>query len=122
MPTVNHSTVIRCVLQMQVHDIAAVKEVAARCAAYSSTEPGTLYYDWFLDEEAGEARLVEGYSSYESIVAHATGPVFTEIGPELMTACTIVHMDAYGDTAKMASGPQFWPSTYWGNAVAGLTG
>jgi len=117
----NQSAAIRCVLQMQVHDVTSFKKVAARCAEYSSAEPGTLYYDWFLDEESGEARLVEGYDSYESIVAHATGPVFTEIGPELLTACTIIHMDAYGDTARMASGPQFWPSTYWGAAVAGLT-
>jgi hypothetical protein len=37
-----------------------------------------------LDEKSCETRLVEGYDSYGSIVAHATGPVFTEIGPELM--------------------------------------
>jgi hypothetical protein len=30
-------------------------------------------------------------------------------------------MDAYGDTDRLASGPQLWPSTYWGNAIAGLT-
>jgi len=117
----HQSAAIRCVLQMQVHDIAAFKEAAARCAAYSSTEPGTLYYDWFLDEATGEARLVEGYDSYESIVAHATGPVFTEIGPALLATCTFVHMDAYGDTEKMRSGAQFWPSTYWATAFAGLT-
>ena len=112
---------IRCVLQIQVHDVPAFIEVAARCAEYSSTEPGTLYYDWFLDEETGQARLVEGYDSFESIVAHATGPVFTEIGPQLLEICTFVHMDAYGDTDRLASGPQLWPSTYWGNAIAGLT-
>ncbi|HEY4927519.1 MAG TPA: antibiotic biosynthesis monooxygenase [Acidimicrobiales bacterium] len=116
------SAAIRCVLQMQVHDLAAFRDVAARCAEFSSTEPGTLYYDWFLDEATGEARLIEGYDSYESIVAHATGPVFTEIGPELLQACTFVHMDAYGDTAELAAGPQFWPSTYWGAAIAALTG
>ena len=112
---------IRCVLQLQVHDIETFKEVAAACAAVSSDEPGTLYYDWFLDEATGQARLVEGYDSHESIVAHATGPVFTEVGPRLLEACTFVHMDAFGDTARMADGPQFWPSTYWGPAIAGLT-
>lgn len=111
---------VRCVLQMQVHDIATFKEVAAACAAISATEPGTLYYDWFLNEETGEARLIEGYDSFESVVAHATGPVFTEVGTRLLEACTFVHMDAFGDTDKMANGPQFWPSTYWGPAIAGL--
>jgi quinol monooxygenase YgiN len=113
---------IRCVLQIQVHDIAGSTAAASRCAEISSTEPGTLYYDWFLDESTGEARLVEGYDSYESVVAHATGPVFTQIGPELFQTCTIVHMDAYGATEELAAGPQFWPSTYWGPAIAGLTG
>jgi len=111
---------IRCVLQMQVHDIETFKEVAQACAAISREEPGTLYYDWFLDEASGQARLVEGYDSYASVVAHATGPVFTEVGPRLLEACTFVHMDAFGDTARMAEGPQFWPSTYWGVRVAGL--
>ena len=115
------SAAIRCVLQIQVHDIAGFTEAATRCAAYSSMEPGTLYYDWFLNESSGEARLIEGYESYESIVAHATGPVFTEIGPQLLQTCRIVHMDAYGDTSKMESGPQFWPSTFWGTAIADLT-
>lgn len=112
---------IRCVMQFRVHDTAGFIEAATRCAEYSSTEPGTLYYDWFLDADSGEGRLVEGYDSFESIVAHAAGPVFTEFGPQLLAACTIVHMDAYGDTDRMASGPQFWSSTYWGTAIAGLT-
>jgi quinol monooxygenase YgiN len=114
------SAAIRCVLEIQVHDIETFKEVAEACAEVSRAEPGTLYYDWFLDEATGAARLVEGYDSYASIVAHATGPVFTEIGPRLLDACSFVHMDAFGDTARMAAGPQFWPSTYWGPAIAGL--
>jgi quinol monooxygenase YgiN len=57
---VKQSATIRCVLQMQVHDIETFKEVAAACCTVSSDEPGTLYYDWFLDETTGQARLVEG--------------------------------------------------------------
>ena len=113
---------IRCVLQMQVHDIPLFKEVAAECSAISDTEPGTLYYDWFLNEETGEARLIEGYESYAAIVAHATGPVFTDVGVRMMEACTFVNLDAFGETERMAKGPDFWPSTYWGPRVAGLEG
>ena len=115
------SAAIRFVVQIQVHDIVAFKQAVAACCEISTAEPGTLYYDWFLDEATGDARLVEGYDSFDSVVAHAAGPVFTEIGPELLKTCTFVHMDAYGDTAKLAAGPQFWPSTYWGPAMAGLT-
>jgi len=56
-----------------------------------------------------------------SVAFNSFGPVFTEVGPRLLEACTFVHMDAFGDTARLAAGPQFWPSTYWGPAVAGLT-
>jgi hypothetical protein len=30
-------------------------------------------------------------------------------------------MDAYGDTERLAAGPQLWSSTYWGTAIAGLS-
>ena len=111
---------IRCVLDLQVHDIPAFKEVAAACCEVSGREPGTLYYDWYLDEESGRARLVEGYESYEAIVAHATGPVVTDVGVRLLEACTFLHMDAYGDTSRLEDGPQLWPSTYWGPPIARL--
>ena len=111
---------IRCVLDLQVHDIPAFKEVAAACCEVSAREPGTLYYDWYLDEESGRARLVEGYESYEAIVAHATGPVVTDVGVRLLEACTFLHMDAYGDTSRLEDGPQLWPSTYWGPPIARL--
>ena len=117
---VKQTAAIRCVRPISRCTTSGRSRRSPRRVPRRSTEPGTLYYDWFLDEDSGRARLVEGYDSYELIVAHATGPVFTEIGPRLLDACTFVHMDAYGDTARWRR-PQFWPSTYWGPAIAGLT-
>jgi quinol monooxygenase YgiN len=98
------------------------KAAAQRCAELSRAEPGTLLYDWFLDEASGQARLVEAYATVADVIAHARGPVFTDAGPEMMASCRFVHMDAFGDTDQLAGGPQFWPSTYWGRRFAGLTG
>ena len=39
-------------------------------------------YDWYLNDEAHKACLYEAYESFEAIVAHAQGPVFTDIAPK----------------------------------------
>jgi len=105
-----------------VHDIDRFKAIAARCAEVSRAEPGTVHYDWFLDEATGAARLVEAYESVDAVLAHARGPVFTDIEPEMLETCTFVHMDAFGDTGPLSEGTQFWPSTYRGVPFAELAG
>jgi len=114
------SPAIRFVVRIEVHDIPAFKDLVARCVEISRSEPGTLHYDWFLDEATGDARLVEAYTSVDAVLAHARGPVFTEVGPELLRTCTFVGMDAFGDTGPLGDGAQFWPSTYWGTPFAEL--
>jgi quinol monooxygenase YgiN len=114
------SPAIRFVVTIQVHDIAGFTDAATRCVAISRDEPGTLHYDWFLNEETGAARLVEAYASVGAVLAHAQGPVFTDVGPTLLETCTFVSMDAFGDTGKLGDGAQFWPSTYWGTPFAEL--
>ena len=116
------SPAIRFILQIQVRDLERFKALVARCVEVSRSEPGTVHYDWFLDEATGEARLVEAYESVDAVLAHARGPVFTEFGPELLETCDFVHMDAFGDTGRLSEGAQFWPSTYWGTPFAELAG
>jgi quinol monooxygenase YgiN len=115
------SPAIRFVITIQVHDIERFTSLVARCVEISRTEPGTLHYDWFLHEATGEARLVEAYASVEAVRAHTRGPVFTDVGPELLRTCTFVGMDAFGDTGSLGDGPQGWASTYWGAPFAELT-
>jgi len=114
------SPAIRFFIQIHVHDIERFTAIVTRCAEVSSTEPGTLHYDWYLDEATGAARLVEAYASVDAVLAHARGPVFTELGERLLETCTFVHMDAFGDTGTLSEGSQFWPSTYWGAPFARL--
>ena len=115
------SPAIRFILTMQVHDIPGFKDAVTKAVAISRSEPGTLHYDWFLNEETGDARLVEAYDSVSAVIAHSQGAVFTEVGPEMMATCTFASMDAFGDTGKLGEAAQFWPSTYWGPAFAALT-
>lgn len=112
---------VRFVIDITVNDVAAFKAAVARCVEISRTEPGTLIYDWYLDEATGKARLYEAYESLDAVMVHARGPVFTEVGPELLGSCEFVHMDAFGDVGALAEGPSFWPTTYWGTPFEGLT-
>lgn len=112
---------IRFVLDIDVHDVARFKEVVARCVEVSRDEPGTLVYDWYLDEETGKARLYEAYASADAVRAHATGPVFTDVGIPLFEISTFVHMDAFGDLGTLPDElPPLWPTTLWGTPFATL--
>ncbi len=113
-------TTIRFVLEISVSDISRFKDLVAKCVEISNTEPGTLMYSWYLDEETSTARLVEAYRDVAAVLAHARGAVFTEVGPELLQACTFVKMDAFGDVGKLSDGPSFWPTTYWGTPFSAL--
>lgn len=106
---------IRFVIDIEVHDVARFKEVVRRCVEVSREEPGTLVYDWYLDEEGGRARLYEAYESADAVRAHATGPVFTDVGVPLFEITRFVHMDAYGDLGTLPDElPPLWPTTQWG--------
>jgi quinol monooxygenase YgiN len=111
---------VRFVIEIEVSDIALFKETAARCVEVSRTEPGTLVYDWYLDEATGKARLYEAYESLDALRVHSTGPVFTDVGLPLMQCSTFVHVDAFGDVGDMADQSTFWPTTFWGSAFAAL--
>jgi quinol monooxygenase YgiN len=112
---------VRFVIDIEVHDVERFKETAAKCVEFSRTEPGTLLYDWYIDEEAGRARLYEAYASLEALRIHTTGPVFTDIGLPLLECSTFVHVDAFGDFGEVAPDEAFWPTTFWGVPFASLT-
>ena len=113
---------VRFVIEIEVRDVAAFKTIASQCAEISRSEPGTLVYDWYLNEETGRARLYEAYESLEALRVHSSGPVFTDVGPPLMNVCTFVHVDAFGDLGDAASQPTFWPTTFWGRPFATAAG
>jgi quinol monooxygenase YgiN len=111
---------IRFVLQITVKNMETFRGAVERAVEISNAEPGTLIYDWYIDEDESTARLYEAYESIEAVTAHAGGAVFTEIGPIFMESCSFDHMDAFGDVGRLADGPGFWPSKFWGRPYAGL--
>ena len=114
------SSEIRFVFEIEVTDVDVFTAAVAECCAVSETEPGTLIYDWYLDTDSSTAHLYEAYSSVDAVIAHAAGPVFTEIGPRLLTSCRFVSGRCFGDAGRLAEGPQLLPVTYLGAAIAGM--
>jgi quinol monooxygenase YgiN len=115
---------IRLVIQFAVSDAARFKEMATAMVELSRTEPGTLVYDWYLDEEAGTGCLYEAYESFDAIVVHSRGPVFTEVAPKYAGVFTVERVEVFGDAAQMAAGGDVLgaPTTWWGRSVAALAG
>ena len=111
---------VRFVIEIEVTDVARFKETVARCVEVSRTEPGTLLYDWYLDEAAGTARLYEAYESLDALRTHAKGPVSTDVGVPLGECSRFIHVDAFGDLGDMTERPTFWPTTFWGAPFASL--
>jgi len=111
---------VRFVIDIEVTDIELFKATAAACVEVSRTEPGTLVYDWYLDETTGRARLYEAYASLDALRIHTSGPVFTDVGLPMMECANFVHVDAFGDLGGPANRASFWPTTYWGTAIASV--
>jgi quinol monooxygenase YgiN len=112
---------VRFVCEFEVTDAVKFKELVDQCVAISRQEPGTLVYDWYLDQERGIARLYEAYKSVDAVRAHVSGRVFTEVGPKMLEVCRFTNIDAYGDLREMQGEPEFAPTTWWGPAFSGLT-
>lgn len=108
------------VIDITVHDVEGFKAAVERCVEISRDEPGTLLYSWYLNEETGAARLYEAYADVDAVLAHARGPVFIEVGPELIATCRFDQMDAFGDVGRLAEGEPLWPTIYWGSPFSAL--
>ena len=74
---------VRFVIRFEVLDAERFREMAAAMVAVSRDEPGTVVYDWYLDEAAAKGTLYEAYSSAEALEAHGSGAVFTDLASAL---------------------------------------
>ena len=115
---------IRFVIEIEVSDIEGFKAHAAAATAISEGEPGTLIYDWYLDESTGKARLYEAYESFEALGVHAPGRVFTEVAPKLLQTCKFTRVDVFGAPPEVVRKgiAAVAPPTFWGAPFAAVSG
>ena len=113
---------VRFVIDIEIADPARFKELVLECVEISRQEPGTLVYDWYIDETGTKGRLYEAYESMDALRTHTRGRVFSEVGPVLMEVCTFTHVDAFGDLGSPGTRAPLWPTTYWGIPFAAVSG
>ncbi|HUW01758.1 MAG TPA: antibiotic biosynthesis monooxygenase [Acidimicrobiales bacterium] len=114
---------IRLVIEFEVGDIDRFRAMAEAMVMYSKTEPGTLVYDWYLDEENARGKLYEAYVDNDAVVAHGMGPVFLEIAPKYLDCLTVTSVEVFGDASELAKGGDVLraPTLWWGPAFAAVT-
>ena len=113
---------VRFVIQFEVLDVARFREMSQAMVAVSRDEPGTVVYDWYLDEQARKGTLYEAYASSEALQAHTSGAVFTELAPRYLDALRVISVDAFGEAAELPRHDLLGaPTVWWGAPIAAVT-
>jgi quinol monooxygenase YgiN len=113
---------VRFVIRFEVLDAARFREMAEQMVAISRDEPGTVVYDWYLDEGGTTGSLYEAYESKEALDTHSRGAVFSEVAPKYLDAIKVAGVDAFGAADGMKRGDVLGaPTTWWGASIAAVT-
>ena len=113
---------VRFVIRFEVLDVDRFREMADAMVAVSRDEPGTVVYDWYLDEAVNTGTLYEAYASRDALQAHGRGAVFTELAPRYLDTVRVISVDAYGEAADLPRSDVLGaPTTWWGAPIAAVT-
>jgi quinol monooxygenase YgiN len=75
----------------------AFDRIALAMTAGTRKESGSLGYDWCLNGDRSQCRLVETYKNGDAALIHLTGPVVTELVPKLLEVSAVRGFEVYGD-------------------------
>jgi len=102
---------VRFVIRFAVLDVDRFREMADAMVAVSREEPGTVVYDWYLDEDGRAGTLYEAYASQEALQTHSSGRVFTDLAPKYLDAVLVVGVAVYGESTALPRRDLLDPST-----------
>ena len=71
--------------------------IAEEMVAGTQTEPGALGYEFSLDEDRRQCRLIEIYSDSDAALTHCKGPVVQQLVPKLLGVSSLAGFSVYGD-------------------------
>src|SRR5436190_10209046 len=70
---------------------------AAEMVAGTQQEPGALAYEFYLNADEGQCRLIEIYADSAAALAHTKGRVVQALVPKLLGVSTLAGFSVYGD-------------------------
>src|ERR1700723_328809 len=93
------------VVSLSIHDngIANFERIAQQMIEGTRQETGCVVYDWYMDKERRQCRLLEQYCDAGAVLAHLRGRVVQELVQKLMECCTITNFEVYGDPGLEAT-------------------
>ncbi len=92
----NHEIVVLVESEILPGRADALREVVGRVIEHcGATEPGLLAYDWFLNEDESEARVVERYADSDAILFHFQN--YARFGEELATCREMKKLTLLGE-------------------------
>lgn len=99
---------------------SALRDVADACLPpVRAARDGTLFYEWFLNDETGHGALVEAYEAESAFLAHMGVLREARTPPPPGTNPTLVVLGDLGE--KMQGSIARWPGTsYFGPQIHGL--
>jgi quinol monooxygenase YgiN len=110
------------VILFEVLDMDRFRDMAQAMVAVSRDEPGTVVYDWYIDEDAKTGTLYEAYASADALREHGSGAVFTELAPRYADAVRVTKVDAFGAADGLPRRDALGaPTTWWGAPIAAVT-
>ena len=113
---------VRFVIRFEILDANRFREMAEAMVSVSRNEPGTVVYDWYVDEAAGAGMLYEAYASIKALQAHSAGAVFTELAPQYADAVRVASVDVFGAVDGLPRNDVLGaPTTWWGAPIAAVT-
>jgi quinol monooxygenase YgiN len=88
------------------------RAVAADLIASTQPEPGTLSYEWHLNEGGTACHIFERYKDSAALIAHVQG--FGKFAERFMQACRPVRFSVYGKLSEEAQAilADFHPAHY----------
>jgi len=94
--------------------LGAFEELMGEMVAGTSTEPGTLAYEWYISEDEGTVHIFEKYASSEDMITHVNG-FLEKWAARFMDALDITRLVVYGDPSPAAREIlDSWGSIYMG--------
>ena len=80
------------------------RELMEEMVSGTSTEPGTLMYEWYISHDGGTVHVVETYADSAAVVAHhvSEGFAFHNWAGRFMDCVDVTRVVVYGDPNEAA--------------------
>ena len=97
--------------KITIEDLGTFKTQANKMKEATKDEPGTLIYDFFINEEKREVLIVEKYANSEAFMAHMKKFIQPEYIPTILTMQEITSVEMPGTITKEME--QFFTDGGW---------